>query len=112
LSYLDKEKQKASQYKYYLKHKERYLLNTKIRKIKYKNIIDRYKSRYGCCDCSVKHLPPYVYDLHHLEPDTKEGAVSRLIRTSSWERIKNEIKKCIILCSNCHRIRHSDKYTS
>lgn len=26
------------------------------------------------------------------------------------ERIYREVEKCILLCSNCHRLEHSDEY--
>ena len=27
----------------------------------------------------------------------------------SWDSIKKEMKKCILLCANCHAIEHSTK---
>lgn len=58
-----------------------------------------------CCDCGQSY-PPYVYDFHHLDPSKKDysfGAIS----TNSWAVIEKEILgKCVMLCSNCHRIRH------
>ncbi|UYL84861.1 hypothetical protein pEaSNUABM55_00082 [Erwinia phage pEa_SNUABM_55] len=47
-------------------------------------------------------------DCHHLDGDLKEYAVGRL-RTSGnkSETIINELKKCVLLCSNCHREYHA-----
>jgi len=45
-------------------------------------------------------------EFHHIDPDQKEFSVSQL-RTYSWEKVKNELNKCICLCSNCHREVHA-----
>lgn len=67
-----------------------------------------------CSDCAGE-FPACVYDFHHSDPSTKrklaKGAKLSQNRgvnfTRSWENIKQELEKCIMLCSNCHRIRHS-----
>ena len=51
-------------------------------------------------------FPPCCYDFHHLDPSQKDTKVSQLIHLSS-DRLEVEIKKCIMLCANCHRIVHS-----
>ena len=44
-----------------------------------------------------------------FKPD-KDGLVSKFIYQGySWKRVKEEIDKCIPLCSNCHRIHHSEE---
>lgn len=45
-------------------------------------------------------------EFHHKDPNTKEFNIS-INSNKSWNIIKNELDKCIILCSNCHRIKHS-----
>ena len=62
-----------------------------------------------CVDCGLqlKDTKACVFDFHHLDPLTKDINFD-IIRWKNWETIKNELDKCIILCSNCHRIRHSD----
>lgn len=42
---------------------------------------------------------------HHPD-DNKEFGVSAKGRTYSWERLKKEIDKCILLCANCHAEEH------
>lgn len=46
-------------------------------------------------------------DLHHLDPSEKEGTISNITASWSWERLKLEIDKCIVVCSNCHRKIHA-----
>lgn len=42
-------------------------------------------------------------DFHHLDPSKKEIAIAQKIATRSWESIRQELDKCILLCANCHR---------
>lgn len=48
-------------------------------------------------------------DIHHLEPLKKEFSISVDGNTRSWERVKREIEKCVLICSNCHREEHWNK---
>jgi hypothetical protein len=61
----------------------------------------------SCLDCNISYpkFPYVVFDFHHLDPDLKDVDWSKL-RLRSWDKITNELDKCILLCSNCHRIRH------
>lgn len=46
-------------------------------------------------------------DFHHLDPNEKDFGLSVRGLTRSWERIKEEIDKCILVCANCHREIHA-----
>ena len=48
---------------------------------------------------------PSVYDFHHRNPEEKDIGVS-VIKGRSWERLKEELDKCDLLCANCHREIH------
>ena len=48
-------------------------------------------------------------ELHHIDPDKKElsfGAIRA--NPKSWVKIVEELRKCILLCSNCHKEIHND----
>ncbi len=45
-------------------------------------------------------------DFHHRNSKTKEFGISQDGLTRSWKRVKKELKKCILLCANCHREVH------
>lgn len=50
-----------------------------------------------------------VLELHHLDPTKKElsfGAIRATPR--SWALIVVELRKCILLCSNCHVEVHAN----
>jgi DNA-binding CsgD family transcriptional regulator len=46
-------------------------------------------------------------EFHHLEPSEKDFTVSSY-KVLSWEKIKIELDKCILVCANCHRELHDD----
>ncbi len=43
---------------------------------------------------------------HHVDPKKKDFGLSMQGVTRSWERTKKELKKCILLCANCHMEVH------
>jgi hypothetical protein len=45
-------------------------------------------------------------EFHHIEPDKKDFTISRIKAYSFDDRVKKELDKCILLCSNCHREIH------
>lgn len=96
------------QHKWYLKNKEKVKANAvkRNKEQKLKNIefvLLLLKSK--CCeDCGESN--PIVLEFHHLSD--KLYNVSTLIGNSwSHNKIKTEIEKCKVLCSNCHKIETS-----
>jgi len=75
----------------------------KLFKQELRNQINEYKSSQGCFICNEKE--PICLDFHHLE--NKEYLLSRLLSSRSIRKFEQEIKKCTLLCSNCHRKLHS-----
>lgn len=70
-----------------------------------KNQIQELKSSLKCAKCGQSR--GYVLDFHHINPDEKDNTIARLTsNTSSIENVYDEIKKCIVLCANCHREFH------
>ena len=68
----------------------------------YKYIRD-YKERHPCADCGIQY-PYYVMDFDHVR-GRKHKNVMELVPTLSKKKIDEEIAKCEIVCSNCHRVR-------
>ena len=60
-----------------------------------------------CDDCG-KRFPHYVMDLDHVR-GKKVGNVSNLIRRGSRRIIEAEIRKCDVVCADCHRERTHGK---
>lgn len=45
-------------------------------------------------------------DFHHIDEKSKSFGLSQDGLTRSWEKTKKELKKCILVCANCHREIH------
>lgn len=58
-----------------------------------------------CKVCGIKE-PLCIFDFHHIDPGTKDFSLNEK-KSLSFDKIKSELDKCIILCANCHRIEHS-----
>jgi hypothetical protein len=57
-----------------------------------------------CVNCGETNI--FLMDFHHLDQNTKEYGISKLSSKASWDELKLEIDKCVLLCSNCHRLHH------
>ena len=57
-----------------------------------------------CTRCGYDELP-WVMEFHHTDPSKKEFGISDV--SKSWNDIQEELKKCEMLCANCHRAEHT-----
>lgn len=46
-------------------------------------------------------------EFHHLDPSEKDFSVTGSANTKSLRLLLDEVKKCVMLCSNCHREVHA-----
>ena len=58
----------------------------------------------GCKKCG--EMRPYVLDFHHRDGDEKIATINRMIKSASVQTLQTELKKCDVLCANCHREFH------
>ena len=61
----------------------------------------------GTCAVCGQVFPDCCFDFHHKNP-TEDNEVPSTVLHYSWKRIVEELSKCIMVCSNCHRIIHND----
>jgi hypothetical protein len=59
-----------------------------------------------CAECGFTHTNCAVFDFDHIDPASKSMPIARALFLS-WEKALVELKKCRLLCVNCHRIRKS-----
>jgi hypothetical protein len=58
-----------------------------------------------CMDCGVEY-PYYVMDFDHRDPKEKRYTVGMMVgQGQPLDQLRQEIAKCDVVCSNCHRIR-------
>lgn len=74
------------------------------------NKIDAVMTKGGeCQDCHLKLTDSHysVFEFHHLDPTKKDISWNKMRLRSKKSRDK-ELEKCVLLCANCHRIRHAN----
>jgi len=81
--------------------------NNRIRERNRKFILDYLKDK-ACMDCPESDIVCLDFD-HRFD---KFKNVSKMISGYSIEKIKKEIEKCEIVCSNCHRKRTARQFGS
>lgn len=59
-----------------------------------------------CQRCSYDRCAEAL-EFHHLTSAQKDFGISSKGYTRSWEKIRAELDKCVLLCANCHREVHS-----
>ena len=100
----DKERSK----KYYMANKARMteqLKKTKVERLsKNRKLFFDYLKTCSCIECGIDN--PVVLDFDHIDSNEKTHEVSKMVHDGySWSRIMEEIDKCEVRCSNCHRIK-------
>jgi hypothetical protein len=86
-------------------YKQRKKAYRKAKQIELRLKVETIKEASPCLDCD-NYFPAICMDFHHRDPATKLKDVSVLVmRSALWETIAEEIAKCDLICSNCHRIR-------
>jgi hypothetical protein len=65
--------------------------------------IQEYKSKHSCADCG-ENYPYWILEFDHL--NNKSFTIAKYKDHSiCLEKIKKEIEKCEVVCSNCHKNR-------
>ena len=70
--------------------------------------LSRYKMNCGCYKCGFNESP-HALDLHHIDPETKSKTVSAML-THNLKDLINEVRKCVVICANCHRRLHAGEF--
>lgn len=73
------------------------------RRAKLRDWIISYKKTLVCERCGFSDFRALQF--HHKGDDEKASNVADMAEFSV-ESVRREIDKCIVLCSNCHRIEH------
>lgn len=68
----------------------------KIRAVEYKG---------GKCEHCGYNRCLQALQFHHRDPELKDFGIASA-RSWTWERLEEELDKCILLCANCHAEEH------
>jgi predicted HNH restriction endonuclease len=91
----------------YKERREYLLIAVQKRREKVRLMAVSYKG--GRCQVCGYERCIEALEFHHLDPSQKDFGISYKGYTRSWEKVKEEIAKCILLCANCHREAHAGK---
>lgn len=62
----------------------------------------------GRCMCCGYDKCESALELHHIDPSEKEFSFGHIMANPrAFETLLAEIRKCVLVCSNCHREIHS-----
>jgi hypothetical protein len=90
---------------YYQDNPEQFVDNRRKRQQEIRAFIQQQKVGLFCKRCGNADIR--VLDFHHNDKRSKEASISSMAKRGwSNEHILQEIAKCEVLCSNCHRILH------
>ena len=65
------------------------------------------ESMGGCCQVCGYNKCNNALALHHLNPEEKDfGFGSIRANPKSWDKIVSELRKCVLVCHNCHSEIH------
>lgn len=93
---------------WYQRNKEQVKASANARKQRVKASWVEYKATLACAICGASH--PAIIDFHHPNREDKEHNIYRLVSNGAFKKVAEEIKKCQVLCANCHRKVHFDEY--
>jgi DNA-binding CsgD family transcriptional regulator len=83
--------------------KEKMLSRQRMIRTKVAAFLQEYKQKSGCFDCK-ENYPYWMLEFDHL--GDKSFTISNYRNhTVSIDLIKKEIKKCQVVCANCHKNR-------
>jgi hypothetical protein len=109
MPYKDKSKQKEFQRSW---HQSTKAARKEKRNSSKQALVDRNKSLItsikakGCEACGYSKCLNAL-EFHHLDPNAKDLKVSEATRQWGSSKLLEEVSKCVLLCSNCHREIHS-----
>lgn len=106
MPYKNIEDRRAYAKRHYAENKDSYIArslasNAKV-SVEVKAFLKEVKS-VPCADCGVSY-PDYVMDFDHLRDKTANISTWKQ-RGWNLARVKEEVEKCEVVCSNCHRER-------
>ena len=84
----------------YQRTRQKRILQTRSRQQERHDFLLAYLLEHPCVDCG--ETDPVVLEFDHVR-GKKVAGISRLVRSGTLQRVKDELAKCDVRCANCHR---------
>jgi predicted HNH restriction endonuclease len=111
----DPEKWRARARNYARAYRERHPEYLKNRSEKYRDRRVKKIIQFGgvCEFCGLEYSGKNAaaFHFHHIDASTKgKRSLASLFISGSEPTLNDELKKCILLCSNCHEVLHGGEF--
>lgn len=83
-------------------YKQKFHRKRKIELLRYKG------NKCECCDLEYNGKNAAIFHFHHLRD--KKFTIGNKLIDFKWKEILLEVDKCILLCANCHEMKHSGEF--
>lgn len=105
-------KKKINNASWYYRNKVRHIANTsaRVEKLRRARMLRLLKLKGGKCGKCGYNRCVAALEFHHRDPSKKLFGVNLRAMTKSIAVIMAEVKKCDLLCSNCHREYHAGEW--
>lgn len=100
---------RRNQRRWYEDNKEEQKRRSQVQRNKLRDEITIYKESFPCVDCGEYFLG-VAMDFDHIGDD-KICNVASMVQRNGRLKIWDEIAKCELVCSNCHRVRTASRRT-
>lgn len=104
MPYTEIERRREASRRHYLKHKQDYIAAQSAKRKRMRLWYIQQKNNKPCSDCGERY-PYYVMDYDHRDGVEKVADLNALMSNAAWQKVRDEIAKCDLVCSNCHRER-------
>lgn len=77
-----------------------------------RRFVDAVKLYYCCTNPDCKWDGPFepgMLEFHHIDRSTKQNNIALMVGRQKLQTIAEEMNKCCVLCSNCHRLERAGK---
>lgn len=91
-----------------VEHREQLRARSREKYRERRGLVAKIKLDRGCSECGYD-AHPAALEFHHLDPSTKKFTIGQSISKRDISELLDEIEKCVVLCANCHRVRHNEE---
>ena len=104
MPYKDPQKQKEALARYFQENKKALRISQNAKRNLIRRRTQEIKESTPCADCG-EQFPHYVMDFDHLPGMGKAFNIGTPSNAPSMSALEAEIRKCDVVCANCHRHR-------